>query len=136
MVSGRSSKKSKQRWGLLHTNYCIKLKPVLVDVSEFPSVLSKIQHSHSRNQKRTSNLLRITRGSYVHKPIEKLSGTSQFFFFFLQIPQNIDILRQNNSQGLRIHQNSIIILNPFHYFPKLYFGFKICQSLSWNCRWH
>ena len=37
------------------------LKPgiVLVVVGEFPSIFQKVQHSHSRHQKTTSNLLRI-----------------------------------------------------------------------------
>ena len=37
----------------------ICLKPLLVDLNEFPSIFQKVQHSHSRHQKTTSNLLRI-----------------------------------------------------------------------------
>ena len=32
---------------------------VLVDLNEFPPIFQKVQHSHSRHQKTTSNLLRI-----------------------------------------------------------------------------
>ena len=32
---------------------------VLVDLNEFPSIFQKVQHSHSRQQKTTSNLIRI-----------------------------------------------------------------------------
>ena len=32
---------------------------VLVDLNEFPSIFQKVQHSHTRYQKATSNLLRI-----------------------------------------------------------------------------
>ena len=38
-----------------------------------------------------------SRGSYVHKPMAKIFGASQFFFF--QFSQNIDGFRQNDSQG-------------------------------------
>ena len=31
----------------------------MVDLNEFPSIFQKVQHSHSRHQKTTSNLLRI-----------------------------------------------------------------------------
>ena len=52
--------------------------------------LLKVQHSHFRHQKTTSNLLRVdlkcklsfkhwmaSRGSHVHKPMVKISGASQ-----------------------------------------------------------
>ena len=41
---------------------CCFLKPysiVLVDLNEYPSIFQKVQDSHSRHQKTTSNLLRI-----------------------------------------------------------------------------
>ena len=48
---------------LLILSVCNKvLKPyiVLVDLNEFSSVILKVQHSYSRHQKTTSNLLTIT----------------------------------------------------------------------------
>ena len=40
---------------LFSGTHCI----VLVDLNEFSTILQKVQHSHCRHQKTTSNLLRI-----------------------------------------------------------------------------
>ena len=42
----------------------------------------------------------VTRRSYVHKPMVKFLGASRKVFVFLEIFENIDGFRQNNSQGL------------------------------------
>ena len=59
-----------------------RFKAILVDLNEFPSIFHKVQHSHSRHQKTTSNLLRINLKSILKFneiwPVE-LSGASQFF---------------------------------------------------------
>ena len=75
----------------------------MVDLNEFSSIFQKVQHSHSRHQKTTSNLLGIhlkdklrcsngtpTRWRYEHKPIVKFSGASPKYCFLLQFSQNID----------------------------------------------
>ena len=55
-----------KEWDLMLKNVCSLqecfLKPysiVLVDLNEFPSIFLKVQHSQSRHQETTSNLLRI-----------------------------------------------------------------------------
>ena len=50
----------------------------------------------------------ITRGSYVHKPMVKFLGASKNnVVVFLQVFQNINAFRQNNSQGFKNSQNSV-----------------------------
>ena len=49
-----------KRWKISSTAFTPKFKAiVLVDLNEFPSIFQKVQHSHSRDQKTTSNLLII-----------------------------------------------------------------------------
>ena len=54
--------------------------------------------------------------------------------FLLQISQNVDGFRQNNSQGflelIKLYKQDLLeIFFYFQYLPKLYFGFK---KLSWD----
>ena len=58
-------------------HYCLEIKAivVLVDLNEFPSVFQKVQHSHSRHQKTTSNLPRInSKGILKFNEIWPLEG--------------------------------------------------------------
>ena len=84
-----------------------------MDLNEFPSIFQKVQHSHSRHQKTTPNLLRINlkgklsfnhswsnRGSYVQnwKLYGKNFRGNPKNVSFTQFSQNIDGFRQNDSQ--------------------------------------
>ena len=98
-----------------------KVKAILVDLNEFSSVVKRLQHSHSRHQKTTSNLIRIklngtlrfsTRFTLqrplegamyiVHKPVVKFSGASQNIF--LEISQNLMVLYKTIHKAFRIHK--------------------------------
>ena len=62
-----------------HLNKNVNVKAivgiVLVDLNEFPSIFQKVQHSHSRHQKTTSNLLRIhLKGIFKFNEIWPLEG--------------------------------------------------------------
>ena len=80
---------------------------VLVESNEFPTIVQKVQHSHSRHQKTTSNLLRINLNGilkfneirpqegamYIINSMVEFSGT-----FYAIFSEN-DGLRQKDSQG-------------------------------------
>ena len=83
----------------------------MVDLNEFSSIFQKVQHSHSRYQKTTSNLIRInferqikvqqniaTRGRYVHNSMVRFRGHPENVSF-MQFSQNIDGFRQNAPQS-------------------------------------
>ena len=109
-----------EQWIIIPYNTEHQLDPfksisiVLVDLNKFPSIFQKEQHSHSRHQKTTSNLLNsqfkrqikvqqnmATRGSCVHKvkPMLNILWGHPQNFSFMQFSQNMDGFRQNNSQG-------------------------------------
>ena len=99
----------------------------------FSSINWKMQHSHSRHQKTTSNFLRITiekagwgsAMNNVHKPMVKLSGAPNELF--LQILQNIWLFQTEQFTRL-LETKPIRAIFHFQYLPKLYFGFK--QTVS------
>ena len=84
---------------------------VLVDLNEFPSIFQKVQHSHSRHQKTTSNRLRINlKGILKFNEIWPLEGAMYItlWWIFGGIPKilvlcsflkKIDGFRQKFSQG-------------------------------------
>ena len=78
-----------------------------------------------------------TRGSFVHKPMVNFLGGIPEMFSFMQFYQNIDVFRQNDSQGFTTHkmytnktQMLEIFFFYFHYLPKLYIGFKVSEILK------
>ena len=81
---------------------------LLVDLNEFSSIfwivhltpdIRKQPHTSLESFKRNIMVQQMTtRGSYVHEPKVKFSGASQKCYF-LQISQNIDGFRKNDSQG-------------------------------------
>ena len=89
---------------------------VLVDLNEFPSIFQKVPHSHSRQQKTTSNLLRINlRGILKFNEIwpqegalyitlwQKFGGHPKNFSF-MQFCQKIDGFRQRFTGLLELLQ--------------------------------
>ena len=84
---------------------------VLVDLNEFPSILQKVQHSHCRHQKTTSNLPRINlKGILTFNEIWPLEGAMYITLWensrghpdnvsFMQFSLKIDGFRQKDSQG-------------------------------------
>ena len=85
---------------------------MLVDFNEFPSFFQKVQHSHSRHQKTTSNLRIIklkAKFSFNNSwPLEgatyvtldgKIFGGHPKIFSFMPFSQICDGFRQNDSQG-------------------------------------
>ena len=48
---------SASQWNIIEKH--LSHSKVLVDLNEFPSIFEKVQHSHARHHKTTSNLLRI-----------------------------------------------------------------------------
>ena len=105
-------------------------------MNEFSSVFLKVQHSHSRHQKTTSDLLKLnlrgtfrfsnerplSRWSYVHEPIymiRKLSGHPDFFFkrkkknewfqiFFTRLLEFIKLYKQNPLENFYFHYLPIL----------------------------
>ena len=84
---------------------------VLVDLNEFPSIFLKMQHSPSRHQKTTSNILRINlKAIFKFNEIWSLEGAMYITLWqnfrghpenisFMQFSQKIDGFKQNDSQG-------------------------------------
>ena len=80
----------------------------MVDLNEFPSIFQKVQHSHSRHQKTSSNLLRITlKGILKFNEIWPLAGAMYITlmvefgghpenFSFMQFSQKIYGFRQKD----------------------------------------
>ena len=55
---------------------------VLVDLNEYPSIFQKVQHSYSRHQKTTSNLLRINlKGIVKFNEIWPLEGATCMYMY-------------------------------------------------------
>ena len=113
------------------------------------SILQKVQHSHPRHQKTTSNLKRhiqwnmATRGSYVHNSMGRIFGGipkmyaifSENWWFqtkrFTGLLELIQLYKQNPLENCSS--------SPLTQTPKLYIGFKeqysfICLFLGKCCQ--
>ena len=69
---------------------------VLVDLNEFPSIFLKMQHSPSRHQKTTSNILRINlKGLFKFNEIWSLEGAMYITLWqnFRGHPKNISFMQ-------------------------------------------
>ena len=91
-------------------------------LNEFPSIFQKVQHSYSRHQKTTSNLLRINlKGILKFNEIWPLEGAihtelygrifrghPQFFFFLCNFLRKLMVSDNNIHRAFRTHEyNSI-----------------------------
>ena len=75
-------------WGGGGGNQYKALKPyiVLVNLNEFLSFFQKVQHSHSRHQKTTSNFLRINlKGILKFNEIWPLEGATCMYIIFFMV---------------------------------------------------
>ena len=91
-----------------------------MDLNAFSSIFWKVQHSQSRHQKTTSNLLRIT----LTPPLENVSSVCKFLKILMVSDKTIH-------KAFRIHKTlqgnpleKFYIICTIQYSPKLYFGFN------------
>ena len=81
---------------------------VFVDLKEFPSIFQKVQYSHSRHQKTTSNLLRINLNSiFKFSEIWPLEGAMYIPTLFRGHPENdsfMQFLRKLIVSDKKIHR--------------------------------
>ena len=117
----------------------------MADLNKFSSIFWKVQHSHSRHQETTSNLLKITlkgmqiddqqwtitRGSFVHKPMVKFSRYVPQTFCCCCCCKYLKLLMVSTKQFTRLLEFIKLYLNKIN--PFIFFKSLIYQSctLAW-----